>query len=117
VLKIDVKNSLEETSTVMRHVASRTVTTFDPATGEESTTIHIENVPAKDALDMLHEIEGAECKFRQTFASGYIDAFLSKLEANKTVTLRLSEETPMVMSYAHGINVIAQLLIAPMTDD
>jgi hypothetical protein len=118
ILKLEVANALDETSSTLRPVTTEIEKSVDPVTGEEHTTMHFVESQHRPALDLMEAIDGDGSKvtFRQSFVSGYIESFLSKFDPNKVVTLRLAKDNPMVISYSHGSLVICQMVAAPFVD-
>lgn len=119
ILKLEVSNALDETSSTLRPVTTEIEKSTDPVTGEEQTTMHFvesEHRPALDLMEAIEDEEKARVTFKQSFVSGYIDSFLSKFDQNKIVTLRLAEDNPMVISYSHGSLVLCQMVAAPFVE-
>lgn len=119
ILKLEVSNALDETSSTLRPVTTEIEKSVDPVTGEEQTTMHFvesQHRPALDLMEAIGDDAKAKVTFRQSFVSGYIESFLSKFDPNKVVTLRLAEDNPMVISYSHGSLVLCQMVAAPFVE-
>jgi hypothetical protein len=110
ILKLEVCNSLKETSSTLRPITTEVERVGDV------TTMHFVESDHMSSLDIMEMVEHSEVKFKQSFVSGYIEAFLSKFDPNKLVTIRLASESPMVMSYSHGSLVMCQMVAAPFFD-
>ena len=119
ILVVQVTNSIGELSTMIRPISIETELSsrIDPATGQPTRTLHLIDADQYNALTLVDNIGRYTLKYDQTFSSGYIEAFLSKFEGNKMVTLRLGNNEPMVMSFVHGNIVLCQLVLAPIITD
>lgn len=118
ILKLEAENSMGEVSSTMRQFCTETEKSMDPVTKEVTTTVHFVETEHRTALDLIDLVTRSRIKYRQSFASGFISAFLAKFDANKLVTLRVgAETTPMVMSYCHGELVVCQMVIAPKAEE
>lgn len=107
ILKLEVCNALKESSSTLRPITTEIERIGDV------TTMHFVESEHMASLDLMEMIEKSTLKFKQSFVSGYIEAFLSKFDPNKLVTLRLANDSPMVMSYSHGSLVLCQMVAAP----
>jgi len=116
ILKLEAVNAAGETSSTLRPIVNELETMVDPETGEETTTMHFSEGSPTSGLDLLENLHGCTLRFSQSFASGQIEAFLSKWEPNKMITMRLAKDQPMVMSYNYGNLVICQMVTAPQVD-
>jgi hypothetical protein len=107
ILKLEVCNALKESSSTLRPITTEIERIGDV------TTMHFVESEHMASLDLMDMVESSKLKFKQSFVSGYIEAFLSKFDPNKLVTIRLANESPMVMSYSHGNLVLCQMVAAP----
>lgn len=117
ILKLEAQNSVGEISSTLRQISTETERTIDPLTKEVATTVHFVESEQRAALDLMELVSACDVKFRQSFASGFIAAFLSKFDPNKLVTIRLASDQPMAMSYSHGDFVLCQMVAAPKVDE
>lgn len=117
ILKLEAQNGAGEVSSTLRQICTETERTMNPATKEISTTVHFVDTEQRSALDLMEMVKRSKVKFRQSFASGFISAFLSKFDSNKLVTIRLATDQPMVMSYSHGSLIQCQMVAAPKIED
>lgn len=107
ILKLEVCNALKESSSTLRPITTEIERIGDV------TTMHFVESEHMASLDLMDMVESSTLKFKQSFVSGYIEAFLSKFDPNKLVTIRLANESPMVMSYSHGNLILCQMVAAP----
>jgi hypothetical protein len=115
ILKLQVQNGLGETSSTLRPITTEIERTVD-ASGKPVMTMHFVESDHMSSLDLMEAVEKSKVKFQQSFTSGFIEAFLSKFDPNKLITLRLAVDNPMVMSYSHGSLVLCQMVAAPFED-
>lgn len=114
ILRMMVQNAEGEESCMLRPIANEIERRVDPHTGEVTTTLHYCEEQPNVGIDLISKLPNYTTLYRQSFSAGYIDAFLSKFDPNKMITLRLAENTPMVMSYLHGGLVVCQMVISPI---
>jgi len=117
IIKLEAQNAVGEVSCTLRQMCTETEKVMDPLTKEVSTTVHFVESEQRSALDLMEMVSKSRIKLKQSFASGFISAFLSKFDPNKLVTLRLAADQPMVMSYSHGELVLCQMVAAPKIED
>jgi hypothetical protein len=115
ILKLQVQNGLGEISSTLRPITTEIERTVD-ADGKPVMTMHFVESDHMSSLDLMEAVEKSKVKFQQSFTSGFIEAFLSKFDPNKLITLRLAVDNPMVMSYTHGSLVLCQMVAAPFED-
>ena len=118
ILKLEVINAMGESSSTLRPVVNEVETTVNPETGEEIKTMHFSEGQSLSGLDLIENINNdfTLC-FSQSFGSGHIEAFLSKWDPNRMITIRLAKEQPMVMSYNYGNLVVCQMVAAQQITD
>lgn len=114
VLSMTVQNAEGEESCMLRPIVNDIERRTDPVTGAVTTTLHFCEEQPSVGVDLIARLPGYTTLYRQSFSAGYIDAFLSKFDPNKMITLRLADDTPMVMSYLHGGLVVCQMVISPV---
>lgn len=117
ILKLDVVNGEGEMSSVLRPIANEVERRTDPRTGQTTTTMHfVEDTPVP-GLRLLEELPTYQQKYHQSFSTGYIEAFLSKFDPNKMVTMRMAADKPMVLSYLHGGLLVCQMVVSPVFEE
>lgn len=114
ILRMMVHNAEGEESCMLRPIVNEIERRVDPQTGAVTTTLHYCEEQPNVGIDLISKLPDYHTLYKQSFSAGYIDAFLSKFDPNKMITLRLGDETPMVMSYLHGGLVVCQMVISPI---
>jgi hypothetical protein len=114
ILRLAVQNAEGEESSMLRPIVNEIERRVDPATGETITTLHYCEEQPNVGIDLISKLPGYHTLYKQSFSAGYVDAFLSKFDPNKMITIRLADDTPMVMSYLHGGLVVCQMVISPI---
>jgi hypothetical protein len=117
VLKLDITNAEGEESSILRPITTEIERRTSPETGATRTTLHFCEEKAANGLELMEKLPGWRCKYKQSFSSGYIEAFLSKFDPNKMITMRLADEKPMVLSYLHGGLLVCQMVVSPVYEE
>jgi hypothetical protein len=117
ILKLEITNAEGEESSILRPITTEIERRTSAETGQTRTTLHFCEEKAANGLELLERLPRCPCKYKQTFSSGYIEAFLSKFDPNKMITMRLAEEKPMVLSYLHGGLLVCQMVVSPVYEE
>jgi hypothetical protein len=108
ILRMMVHNAEGEESCMLRPIVNEIERRVDPQTGAVTTTLHYCEEQPNVGIDLISKLPDYHTLYKQNFSAGYIDAFLSKFDPNKMITLQ------MVMSYLHGGLVVCQMVISPI---
>jgi hypothetical protein len=117
ILQLKVTNAEGETSSILRPISNEIERRKNNQTGVVTTTMHFMEEKPSVGLDLIDALPECILKYQQSFSTGYIEAFLSKFDPNKMITLRLARDKPMVMSYLHGGLLICQMVVSPVFED
>lgn len=70
---------------------------------------------------IMRDIDGGKTPaFKQTFYVDFIEAFVSKIDPNRDITLRLGKsgiDETLTLTYRHGSYVVSQVIVAPMGEE
>lgn len=117
ILKLEITNAEGEVSSILRPITTEIERRTNPETGVTRTTMHFGEERSCNGLELLEALPRCTRKYHQSFSSGYIEAFLSKFDPNKMITMRLAEEKPMVLSYLHGGLLVCQMVVSPVYEE
>jgi hypothetical protein len=117
ILKLEVTNAEGETSTVLRPIANDVERRLDLQTNVTTTTMHLIEETPTSGLELIEKLDQFRQRYRQSFSTGYVDAFLGKFDPNKMVAIRLAAEKPMVLSYLHGGLLVCQMVVSPVFEE
>ena len=117
ILKLEITNAEGEVSSILRPITTEIERRTNAETGVTRTTMHFGEERSCNGLELLEALPRCTRKYHQSFSSGYIEAFLSKFDPNKMITMRLAEEKPMVLSYLHGGLLVCQMVVSPVYEE